>query len=87
MSTLAPPTTKLFPNDSLEKQVYNLVEEFKENLPIVNDRYRLAYNLYKYLTGEGDSPEISVKNAKLKIVGVSKKELSQKLAEELSKIK
>ncbi|MCU7496980.1 MAG: hypothetical protein HF314_06575 [Ignavibacteria bacterium] len=87
MTTLPPPSVKPFPEDSLEKQVYNIVEKFKENIPIMNDRNRLGYNLVKYMSGEGDSPEILVKSTKIKIVGMTREELAQKLNTELKAVK
>lgn len=87
MTTLPPPKTKLFPADSKEKQVYNIVEQLAENIPIPNDRNRLGYNLFKYVTGQGDAPEILVRTTKIKIVGIKKEELAKKLNEELEKAK
>ena len=86
MSTLQPPATKFFPEDSLEKQVYNIVEKYKENIPIANDRNRLGFNLVKYKQGEGDSPEILVKSAKIQIEGITPQQLAQKLSDELKNI-
>ncbi len=86
MTTLTPPSTNKFPDDSLESKVYNVVEKFNDYIPIVNDRNRLGFNLYKYMKGEGDSPEILVKTSKLKIEGISPEELAKKIKEELEKI-
>jgi hypothetical protein len=86
MTTLPPPKTKEFPQSSIEKKVYNLVELFAEQLPIPNDRIRLAFSLYKYLSGEGDPPEVLVASLKLQIEGISEDELAQKISEELKKI-
>jgi hypothetical protein len=87
MSTLTPPGTNLFPDDSIEKKVYNLVEQFSEYLPVVNDRNRLGFSLYKYVIGEGDTPAILVKSTKIKIEGISSEELASKLSVEVEKIK
>ncbi|MGE5679995.1 MAG: hypothetical protein ACM34K_03865 [Bacillota bacterium] len=87
MTTLPPPATKRFPEDSVEKQVYNIVDKFKQNIPIDNDRNRLGYCLYKYVMGEGDAPEILVKSTKIKIVGIGEKELAGKLDQELKSVK
>jgi hypothetical protein len=87
MSTLTPPETKLFPEDSLEKKVYNLVEQFSEYLPVANDRNRLGFSLYKYVVGEGDAPSILVKSTKVKIEGISPEELAARLSIEVEKIK
>ena len=87
MTTLPPPATKLFPANSLEKQCYNITEMLKENIPIMNDRNRLGYCLFKYMRGEGDSPEILVSSTKIKIEGITKPELAKKITDELTKIK
>ncbi|MFN3872958.1 MAG: hypothetical protein ACK4R9_08150 [Ignavibacterium sp.] len=86
MTTLPPPKVKQFPEDSLEKKVYNIIESFKDNLPIMNDRNRLAFSLFKYLKGEGDAPLMAVKTNKLKIVGMTQEELAKRIDEELKKI-
>jgi hypothetical protein len=86
MSTLPSPGTNKFSDDSIEKKVYNVIEDLKEYLPILNDRNRLGYSLYKYMQGEGDSPFITLKNAKVKIEGISLEELSEKISAELEKI-
>ncbi|GAB6283265.1 MAG: hypothetical protein STSR0008_20250 [Ignavibacterium sp.] len=83
MTSLPPPFTKEFPADSMEKKAYSIVEKFKENIPIMNDRNRLGYYLFKYFIGEGDPPEISVTDAKIKVVGISEKELIKKIEEEV----
>lgn len=87
MSTLPPPAVKPFPENSLEKQVYNLVDKFKENIPVPNDRNRLGYGLFKLMTGEGDKPEILVNSTKIKLEGISKEELAKRLNAELANIK
>jgi hypothetical protein len=87
MSTLPPPKTKDFPENSVEKKCYNIVKLFKDYLPIVNDRNRLAFGLYKFMTGEGDPPDILVQSSKLKIDDISPEELADKINEEVKKIK
>jgi len=87
MSTLPPPAVKAFPADSIEKQCYGIAESFKDYLPIPNDRNRLGFNLYRLAIGEGDRPEVIVKNAKLKVEGISLTDLAKKLEEEMEKIK
>ncbi len=87
MATLPPPFVKEFPADSLEKQVYSLVESLKEYIPIPNDRYRLSFSLFKYLNGEGDVPAVSVKHAKLTLQGITEEDLAAKLDEALKSIK
>ena len=87
MGTLPPPATKPFPEDSLEKKVYNTVDKFREYLPIENDRNRLGFALFKYVTGEGDKPFITLKSTKVKIEGISLQELAKKITVEIDKIK
>jgi len=84
MTTLPPPKTKEFSQETIEKKVYNLVENFKEFIPVTNDRYRLAFSLLKFLKGEGDEPLISVKSNKLKLTGITESELAKKIEEGLS---
>ncbi len=86
MTTLPPPAVKIFPESTLEKKCYNIAEMFKENIPITNDRNRLGFNLYKYLIGEGDAPEVIVRNAKLKVKGISLANLAKRIEEEIAKI-
>ncbi len=87
MTSLPPPKTKIFPADSREKQVYNIVEQFAENIPVPNDRNRFGYCLFKFVTGQGDNPEILVRSTKIKIVGIEKTDLAKKINDELEKAK
>jgi len=87
MTTLPPAGVKPFPEDSLEKKVYNLIDKFSEYLPVPNDRNRLGFCLYKYIIGEGDAPKVLVYSTKVKIEGISKEELAEKLNVEVEKIK
>ena len=87
MSTLPPPARENFPEDSIEKKVYNIVEGLSEYLPVVNDRNRLGFSLYKYVKGEGDHPNILVRTTKIKIEGISEEELAAKISVGIEKIK
>ena len=87
MSTLPPPAVNPAPENSIEKKVYAIVDKYKEHLPVVNDRYRLGFTLFKYVTGEGDPPEVLVKSTKIKLEGISEEEFAKRLAEELKKLK
>jgi hypothetical protein len=86
MTTLTPPGTIEFPDTSLEKKVYNIVEQFSEHIPITNDKNRLGYCLFKFMKGEGDSPKVALRSAKIKVVGISIDELAEKMDAELKKI-
>lgn len=83
MTTLPPPGTKETAQDSVEKKVYAIVENLKEYLPIPNDRNRLGFSLYKFVTGEGDDPKILVHSTKIKIEGITPKELAEKIISQL----
>lgn len=87
MSTLSPSEVQKFDENTFESQCYALSEKFAEHIPIANDRNRLGFNLFRYVTGIGDAPSILVKSAKLKIVGISREELASKLDEGLKEIK
>lgn len=87
MTTLPPPAVKYFPEDSIEKKCYTFAESLKQYIPVPNDRNRLAFNIYRYVKGEGDIPEVIVKNTKIKIEGISSTELAKMIEEEVIKIK
>ena len=87
MSTLPPPATNKFPDSSLEKKCYDIVDKYKEFIPIMNDRNRLGFNLVKFIQGEGDSPEILVKSTKIKLEGISQQDLAAKLNDDLKSVK
>jgi hypothetical protein len=57
MTTLPPPATKQFPENSIEKKCYSIAESFKEYIPAMNERNRLGFNLYRFAIGEGDAPK------------------------------
>jgi hypothetical protein len=86
MTTLSPPGTKEFPEASLEKQVYNIVEALAEYIPLINDKNRLGFGLYKFMNGEGDPPKVLLRSAKIKITGITVDELAAKIDAELNKI-
>lgn len=86
MSTLPPPATQKFPDSSIEKKCYDIVDKFKEFIPIPNDRNRLGFGLVKFVHGEGDAPEILVKSTKIKLEGISQKDLAAKISDELKSV-
>jgi len=87
MSTLPPPSVKKSSEDSLESKVYTIVEGLKDYIPVMNDRNRLGFGLYKYMKGEGDKPEILVKTSKLNVKNISLDELAEKINSALSSLK
>ncbi|MBS3946036.1 MAG: hypothetical protein KGZ42_11085 [Melioribacter sp.] len=87
MTTLAAPLTKQYPDNSLEKKAYDIAEKFKDYMPLMNDRNRLGFNLYRYLKGEGDTPEVIIRTARFTLNGITKDELAAKLNDEIAKLK
>lgn len=87
MTSLPPPSTKNFSDDSLEKKVYNIVENLSQYIPTMNDRNRLGFSLYKYVIGEGDSPEILIKSSKVHVIGISLEDLATKISKEIDILK
>jgi hypothetical protein len=86
MTTLNPPGTIKFPESTLEKKVYNIVEQFAEYIPVTNDKNRLGYCLFKFMKGEGDAPKVALRSAKIKVVGIPVDELANKIDAELKNI-
>ena len=87
MTTLNPPATQKFPENSIERKVYQIVQELAVYLPVANDRNRLGFALYKYMIGEGDHPNELVSTTKVLIEGISPEELARKITVEIDKIK
>jgi hypothetical protein len=87
MTTLPPPSVNTASEQSIEKKVYAIVDKFKDHLPVMNDRYRLGFTLYKFVKGEGDPPEVLVKSTKIKVQGISLEEFAKKLSEELKNLR
>ncbi len=83
MTTGNAPGIKEFKQNSLEKKCYALAEELSQFLPVRNDRYRLAYNLVKFKSGEGDAPEIIIKTNKFTVAEISKEELASIIDDKL----
>ena len=87
MATLPASPVKEFPENSLEKKVYLLVDSLEENIPLMNDRNRLSFALLNYLNGHGDSPAITVRNNKLHLDKITASELAKILETKIADIK
>ncbi len=87
MTTLPSAKVKAFSENTVERKAYDLAESFSKYMPIQNHRNRLGFNLFKALTGEGDTAEIIVKTGKYKLTGIDKAEFIKLLTLELAKIK
>jgi hypothetical protein len=57
-----------------------------EYIPLINDKNRLGFGLYKFMKGEGDPPKVLLRSAKIKITGITVDELAAKIDAELNKI-
>ncbi len=86
MGTLSTAGVKKAPEDSAESKIYNLVESFIDNIPIQNDRYRLAYSLLQTYQGKGDTPDIAVRTSKIKIENISMEKLITDISERLKQL-
>ena len=87
MSTLPPSNVKQFSDDSIEKKVYTMVDSLEENIPLMNDRNRLSFALLNFLRGQGDPPNITIRNNKLTLNNISKEDLANLLDSKLAEIK
>ncbi|MFH0733279.1 MAG: hypothetical protein V1773_03425 [bacterium] len=86
MTTLPPSKINKFNENTIERKSYDLAESFSKYLPIANHRNRLGFNIYKNLTGQGDSAEMIIKTGKYKLEGIEKTELINLLEAELAKL-
>jgi len=90
MTTLPPSPVKNYPETSIEKIAYSIAESLSDYLPVMNDRNRLGFNLYRHLKGEGDDIFTIVRTNKFTIEKISREELvsliEQKVQEAKQKI-
>ena len=63
MTTKTPASVKEANPDEPIKKIYSMVEEFKDTIPITNERYRLAYNVNKFFNGEANSLKEALNSA------------------------
>ncbi len=87
MTSLPPAAVKRYFTDSIEKKAYQIAESLNEFLPIMNDRNRLGFNLYRYLKGEGDTIETIVATNKFTIEKISKEKLVEIIKEKVKEVK
>mgnify|MGYP001292013270 CR=1 FL=1 len=75
MSTLASSPVQEFPDTSTEKKAYNIAESFASYIPVPNDRYRLGFQLYRHLSGDGETIPVAIKTARLTLKGITEEQL------------
>lgn len=86
MTTKAPASVKEANPDDPVKKIYSMVDEFKDVIPIMNDRYRLAFNINKFFNGEAASIEEAVTSTNAESCTIEKKELIKQLKEKYEKL-
>ncbi|MCX8057276.1 MAG: hypothetical protein N3F03_06705 [Ignavibacteria bacterium] len=87
MTSLPPAPVKPYPEDSIEKKAYGIAESLSQFLPIMNDRNRLGFNLYRHLKGEGDDIPTIVKTNKFTIENITKDELIELIQLKVDEVK
>ena len=68
------------PNSPLKK-IYSMVEEFKDIIPVMNERYRLAFCLNKYYNDEAGSIHEALVSTKPESCKIDMKELEKMVIE------
>ncbi len=82
------PPAKIKEEDSSKplKKIYTMVEELKDIIPVMNDRYRLGFCLNRFYTGESGSIKEAVQSAKPFSCKISLKELEKIVTEKYNKL-
>ena len=82
------PPAKIKEEDSSKplKKIYTMVEELKDIIPVMNDRYRLGFCLNRYYTGESGSIKEAVQSAKPFSCRISLQELENIVSEKYNKL-
>lgn len=66
------------------KEIYALVEDYKQYIPLRSDRYRLSYNLYNYAVGKGDPPDKVIRSSRIIISDISKSDFIELLYKDIN---
>jgi len=86
MTTKPPASVKEADPNSPLKKIYTMVEDFKDIIPVTNERYRLAFCLNKYLNGEADSIKEALISAKPESCTIDIHELERMVTEKYIKL-
>ncbi len=86
MTSLPSAPVKPFPENSIEKIAYSIAESLREYLPVMNDRNRLGFNLYRLLRGEGDDVPTIIRTNKFTIENISKEELINLIEQKIKEV-
>ena len=90
MTTKPPPKVKEEDNSSIVKKIYSIVDALEDVIPVMNDRYRLGFCLYRYYDGLANSIYEAIQSAKPWSCKIDFKELDKIITskfEELNIIK
>ncbi len=86
MTSLPSAPVQPFPENSIEKIAYSIAESLREYLPVMNDRNRLGFNLYRLLRGEGDDVPTIIRTNKFTIENISKEELINLIEQKIKEV-
>ena len=86
MTTKTTASVKEANPDEPVKKIYSMVEEFKEVIPITNERYRLAYCVNKFFNGETNSLKDALTSANPESCTIERKELLKQLTDKYNKL-
>jgi len=86
MTTKTPPSVKQAGSDEPVKKIYEMVEEFKDVIPITNERYRLAYCVNKFFNGESNSLKESLTSANPESCTIERNDLLKQLTDKYNKL-
>lgn len=86
MTTKTPASVKEASPDEPVKIIYQMVEEFKDVIPITNERYRLAFCVNKFYSGETNSLMEALVSANPESCTIGRDELLKQLSEKYEKL-
>jgi hypothetical protein len=86
MTTKTPAKVKEEDPSSPVKKIYSMVEELKDTIPVMNDRYRLSFCLHKYYIGEAGSIHEVIISSNPASCKIDRKELEKILTEKYEQL-
>ena len=86
MTTKPPASVKEADPNSPLKRIYTMVEDFKDIIPVTNERYRLAFCLNKYFNGEAGSIKEALISAKPESCTIDMHELEKMVTEKYNNL-
>ncbi len=86
MTTKPPAKIKEADSSDPLKKIYSMVDELKDIIPVMNDRYRLGFCLNRFYTGESGSVKEAVQSAKPFSCKIPLHELEKIVTEKYNKL-